>query len=55
METCSSFKKPVTFVYFWLNYCDKNHVKIIPIDLKDIDHLFRMASEIIEANKLHPD
>ena len=33
METY--FQKPVTCMYFWLNYCD-NH--------------FRMASEIIEAD-----
>ena len=53
METCSSFQEPVTFMYFWLNYCDKNHIERIPIALKDIDHLFRLASEIIEADRLH--
>ena len=27
METNSSFQKPVTFSYFWLNYCDENHIQ----------------------------
>ena len=63
METYSSFQKPVTFMYFWLNYCDENHIERIPVAVKDIDHLFnlagkiikavRMASEIIEADRLH--
>ena len=52
METYSSFQKPVTFMYFWLNYCDENHERI-PVAVKDICHLFNMASEIIEADKLH--
>ena len=48
METYSSFQ------YFWLNYCDENHhIERIPVAVKDIDHLFNMASEIIEADKLH--
>ena len=50
MET---FQKHVTFMYFWLNYCDENHIERIPIGVKDIDPLFRMASEIIEAEGLH--
>ena len=50
MET---FQKRVTFMYFWLNYCDENHIERIPIGVKDIDPLFRMASEIIEADRLH--
>ena len=50
MET---FQKHVTFMYFWLNYCDENHIERIPIGVKDIDPLFRMASEIIEADRLH--
>ena len=50
MET---FQKPVTFMYFWLDYCDKNQIERIPIAVKDIDHLSCMASEIIEANRLH--
>ena len=36
-----TFQKTVTFMYFWLNYCDKNHIERIPIGVKDIDHLFR--------------
>ena len=51
METY--FQKPVAFMYFWLNYCDKNHIERIPIRVKDIDHLFNMASEITEADNLH--
>ena len=51
METYS--QKPVTFMYFWLNYCDKNHIERIPVAVKDIGHLFNMASEIIEADRLH--
>ena len=44
---------PVSFIYFWLNYCDKNHIERIPVAVKNIDHLFRMASEMIEADSLH--
>ena len=36
--------------YFWLNYCDENHVERITIDVKNITHLFHLASEIIEAD-----
>ena len=50
MET---FQKHVTFMYLWLNYCDENHIERIPIGVKDIYPLFRMASEIIEADRLH--
>ena len=50
METS---QKPVTFMYFWLNYCYKNHIEGIPIAVKDIDHLFRLASEIIEGDRPH--
>ena len=53
METYSSFQKAVTVMYFWLNYCDKNHIERIPIAVKNINHLFNMASEIIEADRLH--
>ena len=41
------------FMYFWLNYCDENHVERIPIAVKNINHLFHLASEIIEADRLH--
>ena len=53
METYSSFQKPVTFMYFWLNYCDKNYIERMPISVKNIDHLFDMVSEIIESDRLH--
>ena len=53
METYSSFQRPVTFMYFWLNYCDKNHIERIPVTVQDIDQLFCLASEIIEVDRLH--
>ena len=41
-------------MYFWLNYCDENHhLERIPIDVKNIIHLFHLASEIIQADRLH--
>ena len=41
-------------MYFWLNYCDENHhVERIPIAVKNINHLFHLASEIMEADRLH--
>ena len=40
-------------MYFWLNYCDENHVEKILIAVKNINHLFHLASEIIEAGGLH--
>ena len=39
-------------MYFWLNYCDEN-IERIPFAVKNIDHLFNLASEIIEADRLH--
>ena len=52
METYS--QNPVTFIYFWLNNCDGNHdIERIPIAVKDIDHLFRLASEINEFDIFH--
>ena len=53
METYYSFQKPLTFMYFWLNYCDGNHMERIPVAVKDIDHLFSLASKIIKADNLH--
>ena len=38
---------------FWLNYCDENHVERIPIPVKNINHLFHLASQIMEADTLH--
>ena len=52
METYSSFQKSVTFMYFWLNYCDKNHIERISVAVKNMDHLFNMASKIINADRL---
>ena len=50
MET---LQKPVTFMYFWLNYCDKNRIEKIPVSVNNIDHLFNLASEMIGADNLH--
>ena len=43
METY--FQKPVTFRYFWLNYCDENHLERIPVAVKNIDHLFSLTGK----------
>ena len=52
METYCSFQKPVTLL--WLNYCDENHIKKIPVAVKNKEsHLFCLASEIIEVDRLH--
>ena len=40
-------------MYFWLNYCDENHIERIPIAVENIDYLFNLASEIIETDGLH--
>ena len=54
MKPYSSLRKPVTFMYFSLNYCDENHyIERIPVAVKDIDHLFNLASEIIKADRPH--
>ena len=54
MKTYSFLQKPVTFMYFWLNYCDENHhIEKIPVAVKDIVYLFNMASAKIEADNLH--
>ena len=45
METYS--QKPVTFMYFWLNYCD-DHIERIPIVVKDMD-----TFEINKADRPH--
>ena len=55
METYSSFQKPVTFMYFWLNYCttdENHHIERIPVAVKNIYHLFNLAIEIIKADNL---
>ena len=42
------------FKNFWLNYCDENHhIERIPIAVKNINHLFYLASEVIEADRLY--
>ena len=49
-----TLQKPIaSFMYFWLNYRDKNHIERIPVAVKNIDHFFNKASEIIEADRLH--
>ena len=40
-------------MYFWLNYCDKNHIEKIPVAVKNIDHLFNLASEMLGADNLY--
>ena len=41
-------------MYFWLNYCDENHhIERIPAAVQNIDHLFCLASEIIQTDRLH--
>ena len=52
MEAYSSLQ-PATFMFFWLNHCDENHIERIPVAVKDIDHLFNLPSEIIGADNLH--
>ena len=42
------------FMYFWLNFCDKNHhVEGILIAVKNINHLFHLAGEIMESDTPH--
>ena len=46
MITYSSLRKPVTFMYFWLKYCDENHhIERIPVAVKDIYHHFKGATK----------
>ena len=52
METYSSLQ-PTTLMYFWLNYCDENHIERIPIPVQNKGYLFRLASQIIKADRLH--
>ena len=53
METYSSLQKHIAFMYFWLYYCDENHIERIPIAVQNMDRLFRLASQIIKADRLH--
>ena len=42
------------FIYFWLNYCNENHIEKIPVAVKDRDDLFNLTSEMIGgADNLH--
>ena len=38
---------------FWLNCSDKNHIERIPIAVKNMDHIFRIACEIIAFDIFH--
>ena len=38
---------------FLLNYCNEKNIERIAVAAKDIDHLFNLATEIIEADRLH--
>ena len=40
-------------MYFWLNCWDEHHIERIPIAAKNINHLFHLACETIEADRLH--
>ena len=53
MKTYSLFQKLVSVMYFWLSYCNENHIEKIPVVVKNIDHLFNLASEMIWADNLH--
>ena len=39
-------------MYFWLNYCDKK-IDRIPVAVKNIDHFFNLANEIIKVDRPH--
>ena len=53
METYS-LQKPIASMYFRLNHCDENHhIERIPIAVQNIDHLFRVESQITKAGRLH--
>ena len=40
-------------MYFWLHFCDENHIERIPVAVENIGHLFHLASQIIETDRLH--
>ena len=52
METYSSLQ-PTTLMYFWLNYCDENHIERIPIPVQNKGYLFGLVSQVIKADRLH--
>ena len=39
-------------MYFWLNYCGEN-IERIPVAVKNIDHFFNIAKEVIKADRLY--
>ena len=49
----TSSPKSINFMYFWSNYVDKGNIERITIAVKNIDHIFCMATEVIEAGTLH--
>ena len=49
----TSPRKTINFMHFWLNYIDKGNIERISIVVKNIDHLFRMATEVTEADTVH--
>ena len=54
IKMIETFQKPIVFMYFWLNYCNENyHIERIPVAVKNIDHLYNIASEITEAHRFH--
>ena len=40
-------------MYFWLHFCVENHIERIPVAVENIGHLFHLASQIIETDRLH--
>ena len=40
-------------MYFWLNFCDGNHIERISIAVENIDHLFHLACQVMDANVLY--
>ena len=42
------------FIYFWLNYCNNNyHTERIPTAVKNVNQLFHLDCEIMEADRAH--
>ena len=39
-------------MYFWMNFCNEN-IERIAVSVKNIDHVFNLASEVIEADRFH--
>ena len=46
--------KKTMFIYFWLNYCNNNyHIERIPTAVKNVNQLFHLDREIMEADRAH--